>query len=117
MNELFFDSFSCFRNDEAASLGHHVGQLSEIPSTTGSESIKDELKELDKLNSTLHNTREAKDLLAQMDANVSTALKKAKLIKVRQESLNGSNTASQSVPDCGLESSSDQIRTFVVNEL
>ncbi|CAI0402213.1 unnamed protein product [Linum tenue] len=137
MNDLFSGSFSRFRSEDGgASPDHHVVQMSEIPSTAGVnldkffedvESIKDELKELEKLNSslqsshehskTLHNATAVKDLRARMDADVATALKKAKLIKVRLEALDRSNAANRSVPGCGPGSSSDRTRTSVVNGL
>ncbi|CAK7342063.1 unnamed protein product [Dovyalis caffra] len=135
MNDLFSGSFSRFRS-EAASPDHHVIQMSEAPSAGGVnldrffedvESIKDELKELERLNEnlqssheqskTLHNARAVKDLRSKMDADVALALKKAKLIKVRLEALDRSNAANRSLPGCGPGSSSDRTRTSVVNGL
>jgi syntaxin 1B/2/3 len=91
------------------------------------ESIKDELKELERLNEnmrssheqskTLHNARAVKDMRSKMDADVALALKRAKLIKVRLEALDRSNAANRSLPGCGPGSSSDRTRTSVVSGL
>ncbi|KAF9680793.1 hypothetical protein SADUNF_Sadunf06G0158400 [Salix dunnii] len=136
MNDLFSGSFSRFRSEEA-SPDHHVIQMSAAQSTGGGvnldkffedvESIKDEFKELERLNEnlqsaheqskTLHNARAVKDLRSKMDAEVALALKKAKLIKVRLEALDRSNAANRGLPGCGPGSSSDRTRTSVVNGL
>lgn len=136
MNDLFSGSFSRFHSEEA-SPDHHVIQMSEAQSTGGGvnldkffedvESIKDELKELERLNEnmrssheqskTLHNARAVKDLRSKMDADVALALKRAKLIKVRLEALDRSNAANRSLPGCGPGSSSDRTRTSVVSGL
>ncbi|XP_030553825.1 syntaxin-121-like [Rhodamnia argentea] len=91
------------------------------------ESIKDELKELEAIHKrlqssheqskTLHNARAVKDLRARMDSDVATALKKAKLVKVRLEALERANASNRSLPGCGPGSSSDRTRTSVVNGL
>ncbi|KAL0001669.1 hypothetical protein SO802_015450 [Lithocarpus litseifolius] len=65
---------------------------------------------------TLHNAKAVKDLQSHMDANVSFALKKAKMIKVKLEALDWSNTSNRSLT-CGPSSSSDRTRTSVVNGL
>ncbi|GKV29738.1 hypothetical protein SLEP1_g38639 [Rubroshorea leprosula] len=137
MNDLFSGSFSRFRSAEASpDHQHHTIQMTQSASTGGVnldkffedvESIKDELKELERLNNslkssheqtkTLHNAKAVKDLRARMDADVATALKTAKLIKVRLEALDRSNGANRSLPGCGPGSSSDRTRTSVVNGL
>ncbi|TQD88086.1 hypothetical protein C1H46_026383 [Malus baccata] len=52
-----------------------------------------------------------------MDADVTLALKKAKVLKVRLEALDRSNAANRSLPNCGPGSSSDRTRISVVNGL
>ncbi|KAL4296969.1 hypothetical protein GQ457_12G012640 [Hibiscus cannabinus] len=87
------------------------------------ESIKDEMKELERLNDDLSsshdqsNAKAVRDLRAKMHADVAMALKKAKLIKNRLEALERSNAANRSLPGCGPGSSSDRTRTSVVNGL
>ncbi|MBA0786282.1 hypothetical protein Gotri_025947 [Gossypium trilobum] len=136
MNNLFSGSFTRFRSEEG-SPDHHAVQMTESsPSSRGVnldkffddvESIKDELKELERLNDdlsssheqskTLHNAKAVRDLRAKMDGDVAMALKKAKLIKVRLEALDRSNAANRSLPGCGPGSSSDRTRTSVVKGL
>ncbi|KEH24254.1 hypothetical protein MtrunA17_Chr7g0267551 [Medicago truncatula] len=91
------------------------------------ESLKEELKTLEKLHTslknshekskTLHSAQAVKELRSAMDSDVTISLKKARLIKVRLESLDRSNEASRSLPDCGPGSSSDRTRLAVVSGL
>lgn len=132
MNDLFSGSFSRYRENEQDQESHGI----EMGDTGGVnldkffedvEAIKDELKNLEKLyvqlqssnekSKTLHNAKAVKDLRSKMDDDVSMALKKAKLIKVRLESLDRSNASNRSLPGCGPGSSSDRTRTSVVNGL
>ncbi|KAG0481319.1 hypothetical protein HPP92_012177 [Vanilla planifolia] len=88
------------------------------------ESIKDELKEMERAHRSLHESKEAlkslhssasiHELRNRMDSDVALALKKAKFIKLRLESLDRSNAANRSVPGCGPGSSTDRTRTSVV---
>ncbi|XP_047312383.1 syntaxin-121-like [Impatiens glandulifera] len=130
MNNLFSSSFSRFQDESSG----HV-QMTE--GSTGGvnldkffedvEAVKDDLQELENLHAslqnsheqskTLHNAKAVKDLRSRMDADVGSALKKAKLIKVRLEALDRANAANRSLPGCGPGSSSDRTRTSVVNGL
>ncbi|QHN83844.1 Syntaxin [Arachis hypogaea] len=57
------------------------------------------------------------DLRSRMDADVALALKKAKFIKLKLETLESSNASSRRVPTCGPGSSSDRTRMSVVHGL
>ncbi|KAJ4975786.1 hypothetical protein NE237_000892 [Protea cynaroides] len=71
----------------------------------GVEGIKDELKEMERLqqrlqqsneeSKTIHNAKAMKNLRSSMDSDVATALKKAKLINVRLEALDRANAANR----------------------
>ncbi|WOL15317.1 syntaxin-121-like [Canna indica] len=88
------------------------------------EAIKDELREVERLHhglheanegsKTLHEASAVRALRGRMDADVAAALKKAKLIKLRLESLDRANAANRAVPGCGPGSSTDRTRTSVV---
>ncbi|XP_020599779.1 syntaxin-121-like [Phalaenopsis equestris] len=88
------------------------------------ESIKEELNGIERAHrslqesneslKTLHSPMAVRELRARMDGEVSQALKRAKLVKLKLESLERSNAASRSVPGCGPGSSSDRTRTSVV---
>ncbi|KAI0527095.1 hypothetical protein KFK09_002693 [Dendrobium nobile] len=88
------------------------------------ESIKDELKEIERAHRSLHESNEAlktlhstaavRDIRTRMDSDVALALKKAKVIKLRLESLDRSNAANRSAPGCGPGTSTDRTRTSVV---
>lgn len=91
------------------------------------EALKEELSGLEILHSrlqseheqskTLHNAKAVKELREKMDSDVGSALKKAKLIKVRLEALDRSNETNRQIPGCGPGSSSDRTRTSVVKGL
>ncbi|OIV90414.1 hypothetical protein TanjilG_10900 [Lupinus angustifolius] len=133
------DLFSRLHSDRASPDRHHVIEMSTAatdaaaPSGGGVnldkffddvEGVKDELKELDQIakslqnsneqSKTLHDAKSVKDLRSRMDDDVSLALKKAKVVKIRLEALERSNAANRSLPGCGPGSSSDRTRTSVV---
>lgn len=136
MNDLFSGSFSRFRGGDQSPPPNHTIELSDAGSTGGVnldrffedvEAIKEELADLESLHTqlqsshenskTLHNAKAIKELRSRMDGDISAALKKAKVIKVRLEALDRSNAANRSLPGCGPGSSSDRTRTSVVNGL
>ncbi|CAL0299450.1 unnamed protein product [Lupinus luteus] len=137
MNDLFSRSFSRLHSGRASPDRDHVIEMSTAAAAAPSgggvnldkffddvEGIKDELKELDQIaknlessneqSKTLHDAKSVKDLRSRMDDDVSLALKKAKVIKIRLEALERSNAANRSLPGCGPGSSSDRTRTSVV---
>ncbi|XAR64789.1 hypothetical protein NMG60_11008625 [Bertholletia excelsa] len=132
MNDLFSGSFSRFRsgspdNVQMSSSVGGGGGVNLDKFFEDVEAIKDDLRELEGLCSslqsaheqskTLHNAKSVRDLRSRMDSDVASALKKAKLIKVRLEALDRSNAANRSLPGCGPGSSADRTRTSVVNGL
>ncbi|KAK4757403.1 hypothetical protein SAY87_018704 [Trapa incisa] len=136
MNDLFSSSFSRFRSEDHHPSPPHRNVEMVSPSGAGVnldkffedvESVKEDLKELERLHQRLqsaheeskmlHNAKAVKDLRATMEADVTTALKNAKVVKVRLEALDRSNAANRSLPGCGPGSSSDRTRTSVVNGL
>jgi len=139
MNDLISSSFSRFRSDQASPDRHHVIEMSSAGDGNAGgkvnldkffedvEGVKEELKELEGLaqslrssheqSKTLHNANAVRDLRSRMDGDVSVALKKAKLIKLKLEALDRSNAANRNLPGCGPGSSSDRTRTSVVNGL
>ncbi|CAA6653741.1 unnamed protein product [Spirodela intermedia] len=88
------------------------------------DGIKEELKEVEHLqkalreaneaSKTLHDAAAVRSLRHQMDNDVSLALKKAKLIKLRLEALDRANAANRTIPGCGPGTSTDRTRTSVV---
>ncbi|PIA54299.1 hypothetical protein AQUCO_00900679v1 [Aquilegia coerulea] len=124
MNDLFTSSFSRARDGdiEMGAMGANLDKFFE-----DIEGIKDELKEIEKLHQklqasheeskSLYQAKSIKDLRSRMDADVTLALKKAKLIKVRLESIERANAANRNLPGCGPGSSSDRTRTSIVNGL
>lgn len=88
------------------------------------ESIKDDLRDLERIQRSLHDANEGgkslhdaaavRALRARMEADAAAAIKKAKVVKLRLESLDRANAANRSVPGCGPGSSTDRTRTSVV---
>ncbi|KAJ3707223.1 hypothetical protein LUZ61_010928 [Rhynchospora tenuis] len=130
MNSLFSSSW---RRDEESGEVQMTGQAAAAAGASldrffeDVEAIKDELKEIDRIQKsleesnekgkTLHNASAVKSLRAKMDADVALALKKAKLIKIKLESLDRANAANRSLPGCGPGTSTDRTRTSVVSGL
>lgn len=131
MNDLFSGSFSQFQSDDTSSPA-----TVQMASTNGVnldrffqdvEAIKEDLAELESIqkslcssheqSKTLHDSRAVRSLRSKMDADVSSALKKAKVIKVRLAALDRSNEANRAQPGCGPGSSSDRTRMSVVSGL
>ncbi|KAJ4831889.1 hypothetical protein Tsubulata_022304 [Turnera subulata] len=140
MNDLFSGSFSRFRSEGGGESPDRQHVIEMGPSGAGAgggvnldkffedvESVKEEMREVERAkerlqacheqSKTLHNAKAVKDLRARMDSDVASALKKAKLIKVRLEALDRSNASNRTLPGCGPGSSSDRTRTSVVNGL
>ncbi|CAM8884851.1 unnamed protein product [Rhodiola kirilowii] len=134
MNDLFSSrSFSRYSNDpnnhnlSAMEMGAMGGGLDLNKFFEDVEAVKTELEDIDRLqqrlrqynekSKTLTTSNSIKNLRSKMDAEVTLALKKAKLIKTRLEALDRSNSESRSLPNCGPGSSSDRTRCQVVNGL
>ncbi|CAL0326703.1 unnamed protein product [Lupinus luteus] len=137
MNDLLSSSFSGFQSSpDNNNNNNHVIEMAETTLSqspnlekffTQVETVKQELKELElqhnnlksshELSKTLHSVKAVKDLRSSMDADVSLALKKAKIIKSGLEALDKSNEVSRSLPGLGIGSSSDRTRTSVVSGL
>ncbi|XP_031474521.1 syntaxin-125-like [Nymphaea colorata] len=91
------------------------------------EGVKEELRAVEQVHRRLQQLNEeskkaysanaVKDLRKKMEADVTEALKRAKVIKIRLEALDRANAANRCLPDCGPGSSTDRTRTSVVNGL
>jgi len=91
------------------------------------ESVKEELKELERLHlslrasnqngKALHSPKGVRELRSRMDLDVALALTKAKLVKTRLEALHRANQATLSLPDCGPGSYSHRTRIALVGAL
>ncbi|XP_042448010.1 syntaxin-121-like [Zingiber officinale] len=130
MNSLF--STASWRRDEngggdlemGATAGGAAGGASLDKFFDDVEAIKEELQEVERLHrslrdaneesKTLHDASSVRALRGRMDADVAASLKKAKLIKLRLESLDRANAANRALPGCGPGSSTDRTRTSVV---
>ncbi|KAK7283037.1 hypothetical protein RIF29_12249 [Crotalaria pallida] len=132
MNDLFTNSFISEKPLPEQNPHHHVIKMGGAGVNLDKffsdvEAVKEELTELETLrhrlktsnehSKTLHAATAVKDLRSRMDADVSLALKKAKVVKLKLEALDQSNAANRSVPGCGPGSSSDRTRVSVVNGL
>ncbi|VFQ59345.1 unnamed protein product [Cuscuta campestris] len=127
MNDLFSGSSPRQRDNQSVEMTGTGGGVNLDQFFADVEVIDNDLRDLDQTRSilctshdrskTLHNARQLNDLRGEMDADVSQALTKAKLVKVRLEALDRSNAASRTVPGCGPGSSADRTRTSVVNGL
>ncbi|KAK9052013.1 hypothetical protein SSX86_028641 [Deinandra increscens subsp. villosa] len=114
MNDLLSRSFSGGRTGDiemgnAASDSGSGENLDKFFQSVNA--IKEQLKALDQLNTrlqssneeskTLHKANAIKTLRTKMDNDVALSLKKAKLIKTTLESIDRSNAANLSLPNCG----------------
>ncbi|XP_078436115.1 syntaxin-121-like [Wolffia australiana] len=81
---------------------------------TDIESLHKSLQAANEASKTLHDAAAVRSHRRRMDGDVATALKKAKLIKLRLESLDRANAANRTLPGCGPGSSTDRTRTSVV---
>lgn len=140
MNDLFSSSFAKYRTSQRSDVEMEAMERSNsaaAPSSTGGvnldkffedvETVKEDLKEVEELlrklksaheeSKILHNATAVKELRSNMERDVSQALKKAKLIKVRLEALDRANAANRNVSGCGPGSSADRTRTSVVSGL
>uniref|UniRef100_A0ACD5XCY4 Uncharacterized protein n=1 Tax=Avena sativa TaxID=4498 RepID=A0ACD5XCY4_AVESA len=132
MNNLFSSSWKR-ASEDIESGGGGVEMLAPPGAAAGAsldrffedvESIKDELRDLERLQRSLHDGNEAgkslhdasavRALRSRMDADASGAIKKAKVVKLRLESLDRANAANRSLPGCGPGTSTDRTRTSVV---
>jgi syntaxin 1B/2/3 len=104
--------------------GEAVASLDRFFKDVDSTGIEDELRDLERIQSSLHDRNEAgkslcdasavRALRSRMDADVSAAISKAKAVKLCLESLDRANAANRSLPECGPGSSTDRARTAVV---
>ncbi|XP_058105231.1 syntaxin-121-like [Magnolia sinica] len=130
MNDLLSRSFSQHREgnpqsgDGTVEMGTGVNLNKFFEDVEG---IKDELQEVEKIHQRLHDSNESsktihkakaiKELRSRMDADITQALKRAKLIKVKLEALERANAVNRTLPGCGPGSSSDRTRTSIVGGL
>lgn len=135
MNNLFSSSWKRAGDDLESGGGGGGGVEMTVPPGAAAgasldrffedvESIKDELRDLERIQRSLHDGNEGgkslhdaaavRALRSRMDTDVSAAIKKAKVVKLRLESLDRANAANRSLPGCGPGSSTDRTRTSVV---
>lgn len=91
------------------------------------ESVKEELKDLERFHLSLratnqhskclHSPKGVREVRSRMDLDVALSLTKAKVVKTRLEALQRANQATLSLPDCGPGSYSDRTRTALVGAL
>nr|GEU34584.1 syntaxin-121-like [Tanacetum cinerariifolium] len=128
MNDLLSRSFSGGRvadiemENAAASGGTNLdkffGDVAEIKEELKDlENLQTQLHDSNEQSKTLYNANSIKTLRTKMDHDVASSLKKVKLIKIRLESLENSNETNRNLPGCGPGSSTDRTRISVVNGL
>ncbi|KOM39119.1 hypothetical protein LR48_Vigan03g250100 [Vigna angularis] len=131
MNDLLSSLFSKGKQQQQQE-GQHVIEITQSCMNLDKffeevESVKEELKELERLHlslrasnqngKALHSPKGVRELRSRMDLDVALALTKAKLVKTRLEALHRANQATLSLADCGPGSYSHRTRTALVGAL
>ncbi|KAK7284774.1 hypothetical protein RJT34_19527 [Clitoria ternatea] len=124
MNDLLSGLFSKEKKQNHVMMEMEEGMMNLDKFLEEVESLKEELKELERLHlslrssnehsKTLHSPKAFKDLRSRIDLDLALSLNMAKTIKTRFEALDRSNRTARSLPDFGPGSYSDRSRTALV---
>ncbi|KAH1070972.1 hypothetical protein GLYMA_03G202800v4 [Glycine max] len=128
MNDLLSGLFSKGKQEEHVIEITEGGGIMELEKFLEEvESVKEDLKELERLHlsldatnqngKALHSPKGVRELRSRMDLDVALSLTKAKHVKGRLAALHRANQATLSLPDCGPGSYSDRTRTALVGAL